>query len=89
MGTQLDHAFIADRLRLASGAWVKIREDTTARINSTIGHWRRDVGKRPRAFSARYEFRTESCGYGTGRSAILARHMPITFPTSDDADRHA
>lgn len=80
---RLDHDDIANKLRLVSGQWIEIRRDTTARINSTLGHWRRNAGKRPRAYTARYEFRMRSCGYGTGQSALLARHVPVTFPLDE------
>lgn len=79
----IDHAHIANLLRLASGQWFEIREDTTARINSTLGHYRRNVGKRPRAYSDRYDFRMKSIGRGTGRSTLFARHEPITFPLDE------
>lgn len=78
--TSLDHEEIARTCRLASGKWIEARRDTSTRINSTLGHWRRNIGKRPRAFTDRYEFRMQTCGYGTGLSKLMVRHVPVTFP---------
>lgn len=81
--TQLDHADIADKLRLASGTWITIRTDTPARVHSLLGHWRHDRGKRPRAYSDRYTFRAKSAGYRSHQTHLQARHDPITFPAGE------
>lgn len=77
----MDHAHIAHVLKTAApGRWVVIDEDTTRRANSRVNNWRNGAarGQRPKAFGKRFEFKVESCGYGTGRSKILARYTPKT-----------
>lgn len=78
LATMMDYESIAELLRTSSGQWVEIRRDKHNRIYALLSKWRRSP---PAAFrSGRFEFTAAGCGYRSGETRLMIRHVPVTFP---------